>query len=48
MRDRLRAIDCPSEIIDQIGGWSIQKIGHKYGQGFALVQIYEWIKKILI
>ena len=46
MRDRLRAIDCPSEIIDQIGGWSIQKIGHKYGQGFALVQIYEWIKKI--
>ena len=22
MRDRLRAVSCPSEMIDQIGGWS--------------------------
>jgi hypothetical protein len=22
-RDRLRAVECPSEIIDQLGGWSI-------------------------
>ena len=35
-----------SEIIDQVGGWSIQKIGHKYGKGFELMQIYEWIKNI--
>ena len=46
MRDRLRAVNCPSEIIDQVGGWSIQKIGHKYGKGFELMQIYEWIKNI--
>ena len=46
MRDRLRAVNCPTEIIDQVGGWSIQKIGHKYGKGFELMQIYEWIKNI--
>ena len=22
MRDRLRAVECPSDLIDQIGGWS--------------------------
>jgi hypothetical protein len=22
MRDRLRAVECPADIIDQIGGWS--------------------------
>ena len=29
MRDRLREINCPSEIIDEIGGWSNQNIGNK-------------------
>ena len=27
MRDRLRAVECPSDIIDQIGGWSSGKVG---------------------
>ena len=35
MRDRLRAVSCPSEMIDQIGGWSSGKIGENYGQGFT-------------
>ncbi|MDC6454073.1 tyrosine-type recombinase/integrase, partial [Planktomarina temperata] len=31
-RDRLRAVVCPLELLDQIGGWSsIQSIGSKYG-----------------
>jgi len=34
LRDRLRAAQCPSEIIDQIGGWSSGKIGEGYGDGF--------------
>ena len=25
MRDRLRAVNCPSDMIDQIGGWSSGK-----------------------
>jgi integrase len=36
MRDRLRAVSCPSEIIDQIGGWSPGKVGEGYGNGFDL------------
>ena len=35
LRDRLRAIQCPSEMIDQIGGWSSGKIGEGYGEGFG-------------
>ena len=48
LRDRLRAVNCPSEIIDQIGGWSNNNIGIKYGLGFRLEQKYEWLKKICI
>ena len=36
LRDRLRAVQCPSEMIDQIGGWSSGKIGEAYGQGYSL------------
>ena len=32
MRDRLRAVSCPSDMIDQIGGWSSGKIGEGYGE----------------
>ena len=30
MRDRLRAVECPKEIIDQIGGWSSSDVGESY------------------
>ena len=36
MRDRLRAVNCPSDMIDQIGGWSSGKVGEGYGKGYAL------------
>ena len=36
MRDRLRAVECPKEIIDQIGGWSSSDVGESYGDGFPL------------
>ena len=39
-RDRLRAVDCPIDMIDQIGGWkSINSIGAECGQGFNLEQM---------
>ena len=34
MRDRLRAVECPSEIIDQIGGWLTHGVGNSYGKGY--------------
>jgi len=43
-RDRLRAIECPSEIIDQLGGWSLRSIGQGYGKGFDLNILYKWMK----
>ena len=33
MRDRLRAVECPSDVIDQIGGWLTQGVGSSYGLG---------------
>ena len=43
-RDRLRAVECPSEIIDQLGGWSLRSIGQGYGKGFDLNILYKWMK----
>ena len=42
-RDRLRASECPSEIIDQLGGWSLRSVGQGYGKGFELEVLYKWI-----
>ena len=47
MRDRLRAINCPSEMIDQIGGWCNQHVGKKYGSGYSLKNLLDVIIKIL-
>ena len=33
LRDRLRAVDCPSDMIDQIGGWTTAGVGQGYGEG---------------
>ena len=39
MRDRLRAVECPKEIIDQIGGWSSSDVGESYGEGVPLLNL---------
>ena len=46
MRDRLRAVECPSDIIDKIGGWITAGVGQSYGQGFPLEVISKWMNKI--
>ena len=48
MRDRLRAVNCPSEMIDQIGGWSSSDIGKTYGNGYNLEIKFKQIKKIIL
>ena len=47
MRERLRAVECPKEIIDQIGGWSSSDVGESYGNGFPLDNIEKWLIKII-
>ena len=40
MRDRLRAVECPMDMIDQIGGWkSVSGIGVSYGRGYSSEKI---------
>ena len=47
MRDRLRAADCPIDMIDQIGGWkSVNSVGAGYGQGYRLEQRKQWLEKV--
>jgi hypothetical protein len=45
-RDSLRAVECPSEIIDQLGGWSLKSVGQGYGRGYSLHHLAIWISKI--
>ena len=46
MRDRLRAVECPSDIIDRIGGWKTAGVGQSYGTGYPLEVINKWMNKI--
>ena len=46
MRDRLRAIECPSDIIDQIGGWATEGVGHSYGAGYELDVSAKWMRLV--
>jgi integrase len=46
MRDRLRAVECPADIVDQIGGWQTDGVGHGYGKGYPLDVLRKWIKKV--
>ena len=49
MRDRLRAAECPVDMIDQIGGWrSVATIGVRYGKGYELNKVRKVINKICI
>ena len=46
LRDRLRAVECPSDIIDAIGGWTTKGIGHAYGKGYTVNILAKWMRKI--
>ena len=47
MRDRLRAVQCPSDMIDQIGGWTTAGVGQSYGEGYDLLKQKEAINQIV-
>ena len=43
LRDRLMAVEYPSDIIDQIGGWTTEGVGHGYGRGYTLEVMAKWM-----
>ena len=46
MRDRLRAVECPSDVIDQIGGWATEGVGQGYGEGYELKVCAKWMRLV--
>jgi integrase len=46
MRDRLRAVECPPDIVDQIGGWAVRGVGEGYGSGYPIAILSKWMAKI--
>tara|TARA_B100001123_G_scaffold410479_1_gene505638 strand:- start:496 stop:663 length:168 start_codon:yes stop_codon:yes gene_type:complete len=47
MRDRLRAMQCPSDIIDRIGGWITPGVGQGYGSGYPIAVLHGWMDKVV-
>jgi integrase len=47
-RDRLRAVETPTEVIDQLGGWSITSVGQGYGEGYKLDVLHKYMKLIAL
>jgi integrase len=48
-RDRLRAVECPTDMVDQIGGWrSVSGLGTNYGHGYSKVQVGQWLRLVSI
>jgi site-specific recombinase XerD len=47
LRDRLRRVECPSDIADAIGGWATAGVGQKYGSGYGLEVKARWMRAIV-
>ena len=45
--NRLRAVSCPPEMIDQIGGWSKGSVGEGYGDGYEVGQLHAHLSDII-
>ena len=48
MPDQLRAVECPSEVIDQISGWLTDIVGDWYGDGYPEAILQQWLMKVLL
>ena len=48
LRDRLRAVECPSDIVDAIGGWKTSGVGHGYGNGYPLEVLGRWLEAMTL
>ncbi len=46
-RDRLRAVQCPKDINDRLGGWSVAGVGESYGEGYPLQVLADWMSLLI-
>ena len=47
-RDRLRNVGAPTDLIDQLGGWSLKTVGQGYGEGYSLELCGLWMGKLVL
>jgi len=45
-RDRLRTIEAPVDLIDQLGGWSSKSVGFGYGDGYAISTAHKYLDRM--
>ena len=48
LRDRLRQVGCPIDVIDQIGGWAIASVGERYGNRERKAVMLRWMEEIIL
>jgi len=46
IRDRLRAVECPPDIIDRLGGWTVGGVGESYGNGYPNEVLHRWMTAV--
>ena len=45
MRDLLREVRCHSAVVNQLQGWESEGQGEKYGEGYSLAQLRDWLDR---
>ena len=45
-RDRLRVVEAPTDMIDQLGGWALKSVGQGYGDGYDLELLVKYLNKL--
>jgi len=45
-RDRLRAVEAPTDMIDQLGGWALKSVGQGYGDGYDLELLVKYLNQL--
>ena len=48
VRDRLREVDCPADVMDEIGGWSKQSVGQSYGKSSSLERLHRFMVQVVL
>jgi integrase len=48
MRDRLRELSCPPDMINQIGGWANQTTSSQYGQGYSMSKLHSKLLEAIL
>ena len=39
-------MECPADVVDQLGGWLTHGVGQGYGGGYPLTVLHKWMKAI--